>query len=68
MTFSCPNYDVHTEMCRKVNALCVPGRTGCVLAGKVTFSEDLQTRIQRAEERAAKRMRKHRDTTNDSGY
>ena len=53
MSFSCPNYDTHTEQCRKLSTLCVPGRPGCVLEGKVKFSEDLQTRITRAEAQAA---------------
>jgi hypothetical protein len=57
MTFSCPNYDVNTEMCRRLDKVCVPGRPGCVLHGKVTFREDLDQRIQRAEERI-KRQRK----------
>jgi hypothetical protein len=52
MTFSCPNYDLKTETCQRLNKLCVAGRPGCVLQGKVDFGEDIEVRIKRAEERA----------------
>ena len=52
MTFSCPNYDLKTESCQRLKTLCVAGRPGCVLHGKVDFGEDIEIRIKRAEERA----------------
>ena len=59
MTFSCPNYDLKTETCQRLNNLCVAGRPGCVLQGKVDFGEDIDVRIKRAEERAEnKRQRR----------
>lgn len=51
MTFSCPNYNLSTETCQRLNKLCVAGRPGCVLEGKVEFGEDIDLRIKRAEDR-----------------
>ncbi len=50
MSFYCPNIDEKTGDCKRLNTICVPGRTGCVLAGKVKFSLPLEERIKRAEE------------------
>jgi len=41
MTFSCKNFDFNAEKCLKLKAECIPGRPGCVLKGKVNFSEDI---------------------------
>ena len=65
MSFSCPNYDLNADRCLKLDTLCVPGRPGCVAEGKVRFSEDIEIRIRRAEERfkerkSGKRMTRHR--------
>ncbi len=62
MTFSCPNYDFHTEECKRVKKKCVPGRPGCVLEGKVKFSVDVATRIKEAEETPAKTTQEGRST------
>ncbi|MDF1513029.1 MAG: hypothetical protein P1S60_04395 [Anaerolineae bacterium] len=51
MTFSCPNYDHASCFCQRLNKLCVAGRPGCVLEGKVDFGEDIEVRIARAEAR-----------------
>ncbi len=59
MTFSCPNYDLRTETCQRLNTICVAGRPGCVLEGKVDFGEDIAFRIKRAEDRAE--MKRQRD-------
>lgn len=50
MTFACPNIDEKTGDCRMLKTICVPGRKGCVLDGKVKFSEPVEERIKRAEE------------------
>jgi hypothetical protein len=60
MTFSCPNYDDEKKKCARLHTLCVPGREGCVLEGKATFADDIETRIQRAEELAAGGRRRRR--------
>ncbi len=60
MTFSCPNYNLTTETCQRLNKLCVAGRPGCVLEGTVDFGEDIDLRIERAEGRAEKK--RQRDT------
>ena len=63
MTFSCPNYDLKTESCQRLNTLCVAGRPGCVLHGKADFGEDIDLRIKRAKERAA--VNRHRKVQAD---
>jgi hypothetical protein len=45
MTFSCKNFDLNAENCMKLNTDCIPGRPGCVLEGKVTFSEDIEKKL-----------------------
>ena len=52
MTFACPNYNLKSDLCQRVNKLCVAGRPGCMLDGNVDFGEDIEVRIKRAEERA----------------
>jgi hypothetical protein len=49
MTFSCPHYEYNTENCTKLKGNCIPGRKGCVLAGKVTMSEALIKKIKELE-------------------
>ncbi len=41
MSFSCRNYDFDHENCAKLKTECIPGRPGCVLVGKVKFSEEI---------------------------
>lgn len=57
MSFSCPNINESDSSCKRLKTLCVIGRPGCVLEGKVKFSQPLEERIKRAEEAAAKRRR-----------
>ena len=45
MTFSCKNFDFNNENCMKLNTDCLPGRPGCVLEGKVRFSEDIEKKL-----------------------
>lgn len=59
MTFSCPNIQDPEGLCKKLKTLCVPGRPGCVLCGKVSFAEPVEERIKRAEE-LAKNPRRRR--------
>ena len=49
MTFSCKNFDFNTENCMKLNSVCIPGRPGCVLEGKVKFSEDIEKKLKKLE-------------------
>ena len=45
MSFSSPNFDYETEVCKNLKVPCVPGRPGCVLDGMVTFSGDTKKQI-----------------------
>ena len=60
MTFSCKNFDFNAENCMKLNADCIPGRPGCVLEGKVRFSEDIEKKLKvlAAETEARKKRRR----------
>jgi hypothetical protein len=61
MTFSCKNFDFNTENCMKLNAECIPGRPGCVLVGKVKFSEDIEKKLKNLEaERETRKKRRRR--------
>ena len=72
MSFACPHLDAGTDRCRRLRTDCVPGRPGCVLAGKAVFAvpveERLRERAQENRERAAARLsailRKRRDADN----
>ena len=50
MTFSCPHYEYDTDNCVKLKGKCIPGRKGCVLAGKVKMSEALINKLKELEE------------------
>ena len=50
MTFSCPHYEYDTDNCVKLKGKCIPGRKGCVLAGKVKMSEALIKKLKELEE------------------
>ena len=50
MTFSCKNFDFNLDNCRKLKTECIPGRPGCVLEGKVKFSEEINNRLDDLEE------------------
>jgi len=60
MTFSCKNFDFNAENCMKLNTDCIPGRPGCVLEGRVKFSEDIEQKLKKLETERKKRRRKRR--------
>lgn len=45
MTFYCKNFDCNLSICTKLHGECIPGRPGCVLEGKVKFSEVIEERL-----------------------
>jgi hypothetical protein len=56
MTFSCKNFDFNSENCLKLKSECIPGRPGCVLEGRVTFSEEIEKKLKDLEaEKTARR-------------
>jgi hypothetical protein len=59
MTFYCKNFDCNLNSCAMLRAECIPGRPGCVLAGKVKFSETIEERLR---EPAEKRPLRRRDS------
>jgi hypothetical protein len=60
MTFSCKNFDFNSENCVKLKTECIPGRPGCVLVGKVKFSEDIEKRLQELDASPPRRKRRKR--------
>jgi hypothetical protein len=57
MTFSCKNFDFNAENCMKLNTDCIPGRPGCVLEGKVKFSEDIEKKLKDLESETEERKK-----------
>jgi hypothetical protein len=57
MTFSCKNFDFNAENCMKLNTDCIPGRPGCVLEGKVKFSEDIEKKLKDLESEREERKK-----------
>ena len=45
MTFSCKNFDFNSNDCIKLKSDCIPGRPGCVLEGRVKFSEEIEKKL-----------------------
>ena len=61
MTFSCKNFDFNTEDCLKLKTDCIMGRPGCLLEGKVTFSEEIEKKLKDLEEATKERkQRRHK--------
>ncbi len=60
MTFSCPNHDFETDLCRKLKGRCCQGRPGCVLEGKVKVSEEALRFLEELEARQATGGRRRR--------
>jgi hypothetical protein len=58
MTFSCKYFDFNSEDCIKLKSDCIPGRRGCVLEGKVTFSEEIEKKLIDLENKRSKKKRK----------
>jgi len=60
MTFSCKNFDFNTEDCLKLKTNCIMGRPGCLLEGKVAFSEEILKKLQTLEEKTQERKKNRR--------
>ncbi|MEK6196897.1 MAG: hypothetical protein N2B58_01820, partial [Desulfobacterales bacterium] len=58
---SCKNFDFNTEDCLKLKTDCIMGRPGCLLEGKVTFSEEIEKKLKDLEEATKERkQRRHK--------
>lgn len=53
-SFSCPHLESEKSYCLRLKVECVPGRKGCILAGKVVFAIPAEVRIQKPEVRDQK--------------
>ena len=60
MTFSCKNFDFNTEDCLKLKTNCIMGRPGCLLEGKVAFSEEIQKQLKALEEKSQEKKKSRR--------
>jgi hypothetical protein len=60
MTFSCKNFDFNTEDCLKLKTNCIMGRPGCLLEGKVAFSEEILKKLKTLEENAREKKKSRR--------
>jgi len=60
MTFSCKNFDFNAENCMKLKSDCIPGRPGCVLEGKVKFSEDIENKLKKLKTETKARKKRRR--------
>ncbi len=61
MTFSCKNFDFNTDDCLKLKTDCIMGRPGCLLEGKVAFSEEIEKKLNDLEDKSKKRKKKRRN-------
>jgi hypothetical protein len=50
MSFSCPHFCPDEDHCLRLKTDCVPGRKGCVLAGKAVFAVPAEERVRLREE------------------
>ncbi len=50
MSFSCPHFRPADDYCLRLKTDCVPGRRGCVLAGKTGFAVPAEQRVREREE------------------
>ena len=60
MTFSCKSFDFNTEDCLKLKTNCIMGRPGCLLEGKVAFSEEIQKQLKTLEEKSQEKKKSRR--------
>lgn len=60
MTFSCKNFDFNTEDCLKLKTTCIMGRPGCLLEGKVAFSEEVLNKLKTLEENKQEKKKSRR--------
>jgi hypothetical protein len=59
MSFSCPHFCPDEDSCQRLKTDCVPGRRGCVLAGKTVFAVPVEERLrEQAEANRRKAMRR----------
>ena len=61
MTFSCKNFDFNTDGCLKLKTDCIMGRPGCLLEGKVAFSEEIEKKLKDLEDKAKERKKRRRN-------
>ncbi|MEX2043811.1 MAG: hypothetical protein WD941_00565 [Opitutus sp.] len=55
MSFACPHFDPGNERCTRLEADCVPGRSGCVLGRKAVFAVPVEQRLREREEENRRR-------------
>ena len=60
MTFSCKNFDFNTEDCLKLKTDCIMGRPGCLLEGKVAFSEEIEKKLKALEDKTQEKKKNRR--------
>jgi hypothetical protein len=60
MTFSCKNFDFNTNGCLKLKTDCIIGRPGCVLEGKVAFSEEIEKKLKDLENKSKEKRKRRR--------
>ncbi len=44
-SFSCPHFQMESDLCLRLHADCVPGRAGCVLRNNSLFAVPVEERI-----------------------
>ena len=57
MTFSCKHHDFDTDKCRKLKTICIMGRPGCVLEGRVKITDESIARLKRLKDEAETRRK-----------
>ena len=58
MTFSCKYFDFNTENCLKLKTDCIMGRPGCVLEGRMVFSEEIEKKLNDLKNKSKKSRRR----------
>lgn len=53
-SFTCQHFDVANDWCLLLKTDCVPGRKGCILAGKSKFAVPAEERVRLKEEEREK--------------
>lgn len=66
MSFYCPHYDEPNDACMRIRCMCVPGRRGCVLRGKVQFLVDPEIRVQERQAEQLQADRRARASARDA--
>ena len=60
MTFSCKYFDFNTENCLKLKTDCIMGRPGCVLEGRMVFSEEIEKKLNDLENKTKEKKKGRR--------